>query len=494
MPAFRCPDHTSLHALCLANLPPAHTRTALLYFLRSQARLSLSLSLSLSYSSVSRDPAFTHTESLSHTTKQPVIQLLSRIRSLSLSLSLTHTHTRTHTHTHSSQRFLRSRSSLSSSSFAVVCHHVLNAMATESNGNLASSKVETIHLRVYIHCEGCKKKVTKLLTRVEGVQAVEIDASLGKVTVTGTAEIKALIRKLEKKGKVVELWPAPQPLKLPSPVLPKVDIKDGVEDKGVVPKGQHQSPLQVQNSATNGPVKGPKPDTPSLKKTENTPDQQPKQVATKKCDGDGAAAGDQNANQNKVKKSNSGGAGGNESRASPTVSVNKSKATERENGEGKPSNVEASTPSKKSIKIAPPEAGGPDGCNSSKKHLKPDIVGEVENEKTVPPNNSNPSGASDAEKAGNGSNKKKRGGGAGGNNGQASNDEENEIENELPPTLEPCDEDIFVESASNSTSNKHIAPPPMVLVETSDYSPDIEYVENATHMFSDENANNCTLM
>ena len=61
---------------------------------------------------------------------------------------------------------------------------------------------------------------------------------------------------------------------------------------------------------------------------------------------------------------------------------------------------------------------------------------------------------------------------------------------------------VFASSSSNTSSpshmNKHVAPPPMVLVETSP-----EYFvsemgsaeEYATHMFSDENANNvCIVM
>ena len=36
---------------------------------------------------------------------------------------------------------------------------------------------------------------------------VDVDASISKVTITGTADAKTLIKKLEKAHKVVELWP-----------------------------------------------------------------------------------------------------------------------------------------------------------------------------------------------------------------------------------------------------------------------------------------------
>eukprot|EP00250_Pteridium_aquilinum_P001114 c11321_g1_i1 orf=100-735(+) len=77
----------------------------------------------------------------------------------------------------------------------------------KSEGGKAPAKVETINLKVFIHCEGCKKKVKKILHQIDGVETVEIDASLGKVTVTGTVDSTALIKKLDKAGKVAELLP-----------------------------------------------------------------------------------------------------------------------------------------------------------------------------------------------------------------------------------------------------------------------------------------------
>lgn len=83
-------------------------------------------------------------------------------------------------------------------------------MANEKKpeGRKNAPKVETVNLKVYIHCDGCKKKVRKTLINVEGVHSVEVDGSLGKVTVTGTVDSKILIKKLEKAGKVVELFPS----------------------------------------------------------------------------------------------------------------------------------------------------------------------------------------------------------------------------------------------------------------------------------------------
>lgn len=68
-------------------------------------------------------------------------------------------------------------------------------------------KYKTWNLRVSIHCEGCKKKVKKILTSVEGVYTTDIDLKLQKVTVVGDVDAQTLLRKLAKTGKHAELWP-----------------------------------------------------------------------------------------------------------------------------------------------------------------------------------------------------------------------------------------------------------------------------------------------
>ncbi|CAA3007085.1 heavy metal-associated isoprenylated plant 3-like [Olea europaea subsp. europaea] len=57
-----------------------------------------------------------------------------------------------------------------------------------------------------IHCEGCKRKVKKILSQVQGVENVEVDIKQQKVMVTGHVEGDSLIKKLKKSGKNAELW------------------------------------------------------------------------------------------------------------------------------------------------------------------------------------------------------------------------------------------------------------------------------------------------
>ncbi|THU57930.1 hypothetical protein C4D60_Mb03t08780 [Musa balbisiana] len=66
-------------------------------------------------------------------------------------------------------------------------------------------KIQTCILKVNIHCDGCKKKVKKLLHKVDGVYTTSIDAEQGKVTVSGDVDPATLVKKLAKAGKHAEL-------------------------------------------------------------------------------------------------------------------------------------------------------------------------------------------------------------------------------------------------------------------------------------------------
>ncbi|KAG0500119.1 hypothetical protein HPP92_000191 [Vanilla planifolia] len=67
-------------------------------------------------------------------------------------------------------------------------------------------KVQTIVLKVNIHCNGCKNKVKKLLQRIDGVYKVSIDSESQKVTVSGNVDPAFLIKRLVRSGKHAELF------------------------------------------------------------------------------------------------------------------------------------------------------------------------------------------------------------------------------------------------------------------------------------------------
>ncbi|XP_023527616.1 heavy metal-associated isoprenylated plant protein 35-like isoform X1 [Cucurbita pepo subsp. pepo] len=62
-------------------------------------------------------------------------------------------------------------------------------------------------LKVSIHCEGCKRKVKKVLQSIDGVYTTIIDSDQQKVTVTGNVSLETLTKRLAKAGKHAEIWP-----------------------------------------------------------------------------------------------------------------------------------------------------------------------------------------------------------------------------------------------------------------------------------------------
>ncbi|KAG6499263.1 heavy metal-associated isoprenylated plant protein 35-like [Zingiber officinale] len=73
-------------------------------------------------------------------------------------------------------------------------------------------KYQTWILKVSIHCQGCEKKVKKVLQTMEGVYKTTVDSQQHKVVVTGNVEAEALIKRLLiKLGKHAEVWPEKTP-------------------------------------------------------------------------------------------------------------------------------------------------------------------------------------------------------------------------------------------------------------------------------------------
>ncbi|KAJ6674916.1 HEAVY METAL-ASSOCIATED ISOPRENYLATED PLANT PROTEIN 3-LIKE [Salix viminalis] len=116
-------------------------------------------------------------------------------------------------------------------------------------------KYQTWVLKVSIHCEGCKKKVKKVLQSIDGVYKTDVDSHRHKVTVTGNVDSQALIKKLTRSGKYAELWPENSADKV------KKSGKSKNNDKQKSPKdaqeagddGHHQNPAEdAKTSSGNG--------------------------------------------------------------------------------------------------------------------------------------------------------------------------------------------------------------------------------------------------
>ncbi|KAL8545571.1 hypothetical protein ACS0TY_005638 [Phlomoides rotata] len=80
-------------------------------------------------------------------------------------------------------------------------------MAETADDPFEAIKQKTCILKASIHCEGCKRKVKKLLNQVQGVESVDVDIKQQKVTVIGNVDVDTLVKKLVKSGKNAQVWP-----------------------------------------------------------------------------------------------------------------------------------------------------------------------------------------------------------------------------------------------------------------------------------------------
>ncbi|XP_050224201.1 heavy metal-associated isoprenylated plant protein 28-like [Mercurialis annua] len=64
-------------------------------------------------------------------------------------------------------------------------------------------------MRVHMDCAGCESKIKKALQKLHGVDDIDIDMAMQKVTVMGWAEQKKVLRAVRKTGRRAELWPYP---------------------------------------------------------------------------------------------------------------------------------------------------------------------------------------------------------------------------------------------------------------------------------------------
>ncbi|GKV04923.1 hypothetical protein SLEP1_g17010 [Rubroshorea leprosula] len=165
--------------------------------------------------------------------------------------------------------------------------------AEETPGAL---KFQTWVLKVSIHCEGCKKKVKKVLQGIDGVYMTEIDSQQHKVIVNGNVGAETLIKKLMRSGKHAELWPEkaekeekPGKSKNNEKQKEPKDSEDEVRDGG-----DKKLAKQPEQEAKNGGNQPPEVDNKGSHESEET-------------------GGENGGNQNGVKKKKNKGKKGNSS-------------------------------------------------------------------------------------------------------------------------------------------------------------------------------------
>ncbi|GMY19371.1 heavy metal-associated isoprenylated plant protein 45 [Fagus crenata] len=72
-----------------------------------------------------------------------------------------------------------------------------------------SNAMSIVELLVHMDCEGCEKRIRRAISKIEGVDSLEIDMDRQKVTVTGYIDQRKVLKVVRRTGRKAEFWPFP---------------------------------------------------------------------------------------------------------------------------------------------------------------------------------------------------------------------------------------------------------------------------------------------
>ncbi|KAJ4876183.1 Heavy metal transport/detoxification superfamily protein [Raphanus sativus] len=71
--------------------------------------------------------------------------------------------------------------------------------------------LQTVDLKVRMCCTGCVRIVRKAISKLRGVDSVEVEREMGRVRVVGYVDRNKVLKAVRRAGKRAEFWPYPEP-------------------------------------------------------------------------------------------------------------------------------------------------------------------------------------------------------------------------------------------------------------------------------------------
>ncbi|PON97684.1 Heavy metal-associated domain containing protein [Trema orientale] len=71
--------------------------------------------------------------------------------------------------------------------------------------------LQTVDLKVRMCCTGCERVVKSAILKLRGIDSVEVNLDLEKVTVVGYVDRNKVLKAVRRAGKRAEFWPYPDP-------------------------------------------------------------------------------------------------------------------------------------------------------------------------------------------------------------------------------------------------------------------------------------------
>ncbi|GKV04072.1 hypothetical protein SLEP1_g16284 [Rubroshorea leprosula] len=71
--------------------------------------------------------------------------------------------------------------------------------------------LQTVELKVRMCCTGCERIVKNAIYKLRGIDSVDVDLPMEKVTVVGYVDRNKVLKAVRRAGKRAEFWPYPNP-------------------------------------------------------------------------------------------------------------------------------------------------------------------------------------------------------------------------------------------------------------------------------------------
>ncbi|KAM6557206.1 hypothetical protein CsatB_004225 [Cannabis sativa] len=86
-------------------------------------------------------------------------------------------------------------------------HHHHNKMPKKGR----PLSLQTVDLKVRMCCTGCERVVKSAILKLRGIDSVEVNLELERVTVVGYVDRNKVLKAVRRAGKRAEFWPYPDP-------------------------------------------------------------------------------------------------------------------------------------------------------------------------------------------------------------------------------------------------------------------------------------------
>ncbi|KAK1285290.1 hypothetical protein QJS10_CPB20g01601 [Acorus calamus] len=87
-------------------------------------------------------------------------------------------------------------------------HNTTNSYVFYNMTKSRPLSLQVIELKVRMCCEGCERVVKNAIMKLRGVDNVEVDLPMEKVTVTGYVDRNKVLKAVRRAGKKAEFWPS----------------------------------------------------------------------------------------------------------------------------------------------------------------------------------------------------------------------------------------------------------------------------------------------